>query len=152
MQHMHISLSVAEAVNAFPLLALNKHHNQAFCRNVSHKGRYGGRSRVGGWVNKGDPPTHSLAHFALSSAQLSSCVTHTALTAVVGMPRERERVATPPIPLVSYHPPCERWVSNAKQNWEVTQKGKASGVKTLAADNETCCWGNQQLERDTNWN
>lgn len=47
MQHMHISPSVAGGVNAFPLLALNKHHNQAFCRNVSHKGRYGGRSGGG---------------------------------------------------------------------------------------------------------
>lgn len=41
---LHISLSVAGTVNAFPLLALNKHHNQAFCRNVSHKGRCGARS------------------------------------------------------------------------------------------------------------
>lgn len=87
MQHMHISLSVADAVNAFPLLALNKHHNQAFCRNVSHKGRYGGRSDGG--LSKQRRPTHALAHFALSSAQLSSCVSHPALTAVVGMPRER---------------------------------------------------------------
>lgn len=56
---LHISLSVAGTVNAFPLLALNKHHNQAFCRNVSHKGRYGARS---GGLSKQGRPTQALAH------------------------------------------------------------------------------------------
>lgn len=132
------------------------------------RGRSAGRE--GGWLSKQSeghplPSTHpnqlSSAEFLHESQQAKQL-----LLGCPGMPqrkkepeRESERGwTTPPHHQptqlhsfhLSYQPPMRMVSQHAKPNWQVTQKGKAMRDVNSGEDNATCCWANQQLERDTN--